>query len=125
MNIMPMGIMVLYVHDFSDAFRALCRIWVLSKYQVAYHHTSTLIEIFSIGVWIYMRMVIYPIVLLVNVIESRSVVGDPQIGMSYYYDLVVFISLAIFTLQTFWSLFMVKGAIKRFKYRKAYAARLR
>jgi hypothetical protein len=82
-------------------------------------------EIFSIVVWIYMRVVIYPFVLLVNLIDKRAVVGDLKIGMSYYYDFILFLSLAIFFLQTFWSLFMVKGAIKRFKNRKAYAASLR
>lgn len=121
---MPIGIMVLYIHDFSDAFRAINRILVISKYQVRYHFTSTVMDIISIGVWIYMRMMIYPVVLLVNIIDSREIVGNPQIGMSLYYDFVVFLCLAIFSLQTFWTLFMVKGAIKRFKYRKAYRAQL-
>jgi hypothetical protein len=80
---MPIGIMILFVHDFSDSIRAMARIWVMSKFQINNHKISIIVDAVNIAVWSYMRIIVFPLCLLINVIDNYSVVGDPKYGMTF------------------------------------------
>lgn len=111
--------MILFVHDSSDLVRAMARVWVISKFQIENHKISIAVDIVNLGVWSYMRIIVFPICLLVNVIDNYNVVGDPQYGMTFEFVFIIFLCLSIFSLQSFWTVFLLKGSQTRAKVRKA------
>jgi ceramide synthetase len=65
-NFVPIGIMVMFVHDSSDAARAMGRVMSESKYSVSHLTLSKVVDFVYLGTWAYMRTIVLPFCLIVS-----------------------------------------------------------
>ncbi len=74
-NEITAGVMVLIVHDFSDITMTFGRAFYETKFK-KFKKLEVLVTVLLIGVWVYMRIIVFPFCLLSNVYVNAPLPTD-------------------------------------------------
>jgi hypothetical protein len=112
MNILPVAISILFLHDLSDALRAVARVWILSKWESSYHKTSVVLDVGAFVAWVYLRVLAFPGCCINSFYFNYDKLD--VFGMRPYYLFIMFLCLLLFSLHNFWALILAKSAYRRY-----------
>lgn len=115
MNILPVAISILFLHDLSDALRALARLWVLSKWETRFHCASVGLDVVGLAGWVYLRVLAFPGCCINSFYFNYDKLD--VFGMRPYYLFIMFLCLLLFSLHNFWTFLLAKSAYKRYQFR--------
>lgn len=104
--------MVMFVHDSSDAVRAINRVLTDSKYSVEYLKVSKVMHYSYISIWAYMRVLVLPFCLIVSMYEHIPDETKDFHFIAIQHIYLMSLSCGIYFLHSFWLLFLAKGTLK-------------
>jgi len=108
-NFVPIGTMVMFIHDSSDAFRALARVITESKYAIKRLALSKILDSIYFIVWGYMRILILPVCLIDSMYNHIVDVSEDFhfLYLQRYY--LTTLCFGIYFLHSYWVFFLVRG----------------
>jgi ceramide synthetase len=117
-NFVPIGTMVMFIHDFSDAFRALARVISESRWAIERIPLGRAVDWVHLIIWSYMRIIVFPFCLIVSMYYSL-----PEASQDFYFVweehlYLMVLSCGIYFLHSYWVFFLARGNLEQWENNK-------
>ena len=108
-NKIAVGVMILIVHDASDIFLAGARFYFEAHFKKN-NLVSMVMIVLLFGVWIYMRLIVYPFCLLANVYINIPLPTDEWYIIKYEFTYLAVMASMLVGMHVYWTFFLFTSA---------------
>ena len=108
-NEIAAGVMILIIHDASDIFLAGSRFYYEAHFKKNNIVTMAVIAL-MFGVWIYLRLVVFPFCLLANVYINQPLPSDEWYIIRHEYLYLFMMGASLVGMHIYWTFYMIKSA---------------
>lgn len=114
-NLVPIGTMVMFVHDSSDAVRGLARVVSECKYAIEWMRLSKFLDTLYFVVWGYMRILVLPLC-LINSMYDKYFACPVDLQFLYMQHIyLIGLVFGIYFLHSYWVFFLFRGNLLQWK----------
>ena len=108
-NLLPVGIVILFLHDCCDMTADMVRIYVETKFRKT--SISVLLFILGAGNWFYMRLVVFPLYPLKALYDN--IPGPENICYKIWFEhiFLVILSCILIVMHVYWWIYIMKGGL--------------
>ena len=113
-NEIAAGVITLIVHDFSNTFIAVTRVYVEAHFKKN-RFVTAFIFISLLLIWIYMRLIVYPFCLLASVYINKPLPTDEWYIIKYEYLYLSIIGTLLVAMHIYWTYYIILSAYSSVK----------
>lgn len=109
-NMVAVGAVILFLHDFSDVTAAFARGFVETKYENFFVYF--VLFVVSAVNWFYMRAVVYPFCIIKEVYESLPGEGDSWRPIRVQHMFLMLLCSILVFMHLFWFFFLMQTGLE-------------
>ena len=108
-NLLPVGVVILFLHDCCDATADVARVWVQTKFRNKI--ADAVLWLIAVINWAYMRLYVFPLYPIWSMYHYLPKESDPWYGLYYAQWYLIILCYVLIVMHIYWWLHIVWGGI--------------